>query len=75
MRRNEKNTVLLNTTDVTELLGFSYWTVQKLIRNRQIRAFKINGRWKIPLSSVESFILDSEDESISNMPNISLSNI
>ena len=75
MHNNVQNALLLNITDVAEVLGLSYWTVRKLTLSGQIKGFKINGRWKIPMSSVESFMRDSEDESNPDTLNISQSDI
>lgn len=75
MHNNVQNALLLNITDVAEVLCLSYWTVRKLTLSGQIKGFKINGRWKIPMYSVESFMRDSENESNPDTLNIPQSDI
>ncbi|WAI00958.1 helix-turn-helix domain-containing protein [Methanogenium organophilum] len=55
-----RNASLLSTTQAAAWLGVSYWTLLRLIADERIKAIKINGRWKIPTSSLESFVFGSE---------------
>lgn len=58
-----RNVPHLSTMDAAKVLGVSYWTARELILNDQIKAMKINGRWKIPVESVVIYMAGSESES------------
>jgi len=44
----------LTTEEAAELLRMHVRTVQRLIRDGEIRAFKVGGRWKIPVEEIEA---------------------
>ena len=59
---------VLTTDEVMEILRTGRKTTYTLIETGQIKAFKVGGKWKIPVVSVEEFIeaqrqrRESEDE-------------
>ncbi len=46
--------VYLTTEEAAELLRMHVRTVQRLIRDGEIGAFKVGGRWKIPVEEIET---------------------
>ena len=44
----------MTTEEAAELLRMHVRTVQRLIRDGEIRAFKVGGRWKIPVEEIEA---------------------
>jgi len=46
--------VYLTTEEVAELLQMHVRTVQRLIRDGEIGAFKVGGRWKIPAEEIKA---------------------
>ncbi len=49
---------LLHVSDVASLLGYSSHTIYRLIKTKQLTAYKENGCkvWKIPAFAVEDYI-------------------
>ena len=52
---------LVGTSEAAAILGMTYWSILKLIHDQRIEATKINGRWKIPIESIDAFINSSPD--------------
>ncbi len=46
--------VYLTTKEASDLLRVHIKTMQRMVRNREIEAFKVGGRWRIPVEEVEA---------------------
>ena len=49
---------ILNIEQFCELLDIGKSTGYNLLKRGKVRAFKIGKKWKIPVQSVEEFVLD-----------------
>lgn len=48
------------TKEISEILGLSIKTIQKLIRTRQLKAFKIGGRFIVEKSTLKDYIKEKQ---------------
>ena len=44
------------TKEISEILGLSIKTIQKLIRTKQLKAFKVGGRFIVEESTLKDYI-------------------
>ncbi len=52
---------LLTVDELMQLLGIGKSSAYKLLRSGKIRAFQLNGKWRIKKQSVISFINSQEE--------------
>lgn len=48
---------LISVEELSSILSIGRNAAYALLRNKQIKAFRIGNRWKIPRSSIELYIL------------------
>ena len=46
------------TKEISKILGLSIKTIQKLIRTRQLKAYKVGGRFIVEESALKDYIND-----------------
>ena len=56
-RREEPDTTILSAQDVQDMLYIGKNTLYRLLKDGEIKAFKINRIWKIPKESVDEYII------------------
>ena len=54
--REEPDTTILSAQDVQDMLYIGKNTLYRLLKDGEIKAFKINRIWKIPKESVDEYI-------------------
>ncbi len=47
---------LLTIAQVAERLVLNEWTVRKMLRSGELKAYKIRNRWRVKLSDLDEFI-------------------
>ena len=55
--REEPDTTILSAQDVQDILYIGKNTLYRLLKDGEIKAFKINRVWKIPKESVDEYII------------------
>lgn len=55
--REEPDTTILSAQDVQDMLYIGKNTLYRLLKDGEIKAFKINRIWKIPKESVDEYII------------------
>lgn len=53
---NNKDSPMLNISQVSEHLSLSEWTVRKMLRSGEIKGSKIRNRWRVRPSDLNSYI-------------------
>lgn len=56
----------LTLKDVALALNVSYQTIHKYIKNKQLGAVRVGGRWRISQEEVEKFIQDMTSNSFAS---------
>ena len=56
-RIEEPDTTILSAQDVQDMLYIGKNTLYRLLKDGEIKAFKINRIWKIPKESVDEYII------------------
>ena len=51
-----KTVSMLKISDAAKYLNMSPWTIREMLRNGEIKGYKIKGRWRMKESDIEEYL-------------------